>query len=353
MPNLKLAQREFKLKEEELPFKVKRKTRPLIIKRRTVPKGQEGLEGTFFAGDSGVIELFPGFHDNVEIIEHETVHFQLRDRRQTETPSPEQDMAGEIQADLITFSRIGKPQNYDERFSNIAARALEQLEGWEVSKYTKGIRVSSALEFIVKNYWPWLPKQWKNDWGKFKKELEVAKQNALKNNKGLISLERKERINSPQGFLVPQLGIKKPIGLETTSPSKAEAVTPEVTKPKGRVAVISVKDTPTLTELRKVQAERSTPSQMIDNMQTHQITITADNPRTKSWLKDQGRMDIIGIDAPSRIKRPTIKTPKFKTPTVKRSSTTLKGKKMGKVIHTKMKGGTALSRRRLKGLKRG
>ena len=125
---------------------------------------------------------------------------------------------------------------------------------------------------------------------------------------------------------------------------EAKPTLPE--EPKKKVAVISIDAQPTMAELLKAHSERGPQSQMLDKGQTHQITITADNPRAKSWLKDQGRMDIIGIDAPNRIKRPTIKTPRMKRP-----KNVLKSKRSGKIFRTKMKGGTALSRRPLKAVR--
>ncbi len=78
---------EHKLGEEDLPFKVRRETRPRIIKRRK--EGEGGLEGAYDP-EQNIIEIYKGYHDDPAVIEHEVIHYQLRDFRRVVGKSPEQ-----------------------------------------------------------------------------------------------------------------------------------------------------------------------------------------------------------------------------------------------------------------------
>ena len=87
------------------------------------------------------------------------------------------------------------------------------------------------------------------------------------------------------------------LGKETAPKTPPKEVKAE---PK-RKASVKKEKTYTLDEIRRRQSGRSELSQRMDTSMSHQITIDADSPRVKSWITDQGRSDIRGIDTPSDI----------------------------------------------------
>lgn len=69
-----------------------------------------------------------------------------------------------------------------------------------------------------------------------------------------------------------------------------------------------------LTKLQRIHAGRSSQARIRDEQQRHQVTLEADSPRVKVWLKDPSAADIKGIDTPSARRR---RTPRITPPTPK------------------------------------
>jgi len=55
-------------------------------------------------------------------------------------------------------------------------------------------------------------------------------------------------------------------------------------------------------ELWLLEQGRTERSKSADESQSNALTIDPDDPRVKQWIKDQGRMDVRGIDTPRRAK---------------------------------------------------
>ena len=53
-------------------------------------------------------------------------------------------------------------------------------------------------------------------------------------------------------------------------------------------------------ELQAIEDSRSRRSRESDERQSNADTIEPDDPRVKQWLRDQGRMDVVGIDTPRK-----------------------------------------------------
>ena len=71
----------------------------------------------------------------------------------------------------------------------------------------------------------------------------------------------------------------------------------------------------TMAELRNRHAMRSPAARLMDENQSHQITIDNKSPRVKTWITNPGRADITGVDTPrisKGTKRITPKTPRLR-----------------------------------------
>ncbi len=92
---------------------------------------------------------------------------------------------------------------------------------------------------------------------------------------------------------------------------------------------------PNLLELKQFQTQRSKLGQKLDLSKKHSIVISYVNPKTRKWLKNPGKMDILGIDAPKGTRRVTSPAkPK------------LNAKRRGKLLHIK---GIGVSRNKPRG----
>jgi len=61
-----------------------------------------------------------------------------------------------------------------------------------------------------------------------------------------------------------------------------------------------VKTTGKTTDLQAIHDARSTRSRESDERQSNADTIEPDDPRVERWLRDQGSMDVVGIDTPKK-----------------------------------------------------
>lgn len=64
----------------------------------------------------------------------------------------------------------------------------------------------------------------------------------------------------------------------------------------------------------RIQSQRSKQSQNQDASRKHSIVISPDSPKLKYWVKDQGSMDVQGIDTPTKRRTPKMRLPKMKKP---------------------------------------
>ncbi|GAG88174.1 unnamed protein product, partial [marine sediment metagenome] len=104
-------------------------------------------------------------------------------------------------------------------------------------------------------------------------------------------------------------------------PGKETKPTTTTITPKIRLAIrpktykgmdgFTVKGQYTLSQLRDIYNQKSPQSKLMDNSRSHQITINPEHPTTKRWAKDQGVADVLGIDNPPNITKPTRSTGKI------------------------------------------
>jgi hypothetical protein len=151
------------LRESDLPFKVKRLDKPQIVHKRN----EEGnLGGDYHRSYKDKIYIYPhGKEDDIEYTEtHEVAHYQLDDRRTRDEKSLLQRGEDEIQADLLTYARIGKPIDYSGRWVVIGENLLEYIDRWEVPLSNKKFRVLGVLQQLYNKYKSVMPKQWVDDY---------------------------------------------------------------------------------------------------------------------------------------------------------------------------------------------
>lgn len=78
--------------------------------------------------------------------------------------------------------------------------------------------------------------------------------------------------------------------------------------------------------INRIESERSKLSQSQDVNKKHSIIITQDSPRIKVWVRDPGKMDVLGVDTPkfvTKIPKPHIPKepkPKVSRPKIKRKA---------------------------------
>jgi len=94
-------------------------------------------------------------------------------------------------------------------------------------------------------------------------------------------------------------------------PIKAETEKSKTAKPPRKAKDTAI---PSISELRAVHAQRRPQSIIMDEGQSHKVTIAPSSPRVKSWMRDQGVADVEGIDTPGRIKASTPSYRKAKRP---------------------------------------
>ncbi len=61
-------------------------------------------------------------------------------------------------------------------------------------------------------------------------------------------------------------------------------------------------------ELQERNEQRSNQAQALDKAKSNKVTITSDNPMARRWNKDPGSMDVLGVDNPPSITKPTVET---------------------------------------------
>jgi len=92
----------------------------------------------------------------------------------------------------------------------------------------------------------------------------------------------------------------------------------EGTIPREKIKESVKKAPPSKSALQAIEDARSPRSKSSDESQSNLDTIEPDDPRVESWIRDQGRMDVVGIDTPrkDRSKKSTRKSKQgAKTPT--------------------------------------
>lgn len=79
-------------------------------------------------------------------------------------------------------------------------------------------------------------------------------------------------------------------------------------------------ESPELDKLTQVQLDRNPGSQIMDKARKHSIIVEPGNPRVRRWMRDQGTMDVLGIDTPPGITKANSfpKVFKVKPPKAKR-----------------------------------
>lgn len=171
--------------EEQLPFKVKRHNRPRIIYARK-PADDKDLLGFYHkVYDKDTITIYPvskeKSEDIEEIIEHEIAHYQLENRHSVDEKSLEERAEGELQANLLVYSRIGKPKESLYLWREIGEDLLEHIDTWKVPLESKIKRISAILYDLKEKYRNFLPEGWLEDYNKFaKRTAEKYKWSSLK-----------------------------------------------------------------------------------------------------------------------------------------------------------------------------
>ncbi len=69
---------------------------------------------------------------------------------------------------------------------------------------------------------------------------------------------------------------------------------------KGNKAWETVADIRSGADLQAIHDARSLRSRESDERQSNADTIEPDDPRVEQWIKDQGRLDVVGIDTPRK-----------------------------------------------------
>ena len=93
----------------------------------------------------------------------------------------------------------------------------------------------------------------------------------------------------------------------------------------GKVKTASGSDTviDKATDLQAIHDSRSSRSRESDEWQSNADTVELDDPRVEQWLKDQGRMDVVGIDTPTRKRK--AKSLSKRRPSSARTETQVRG----------------------------
>ena len=159
--------------EQELPFKIKRQGRPEIVFTKTKSNVLWGVN----RGNKVYImkKDMPKWG-----IEHEVAHWQLNNLK---PKTFGEYIEGEIQVNLLTYTRIGHPKGLKGQFNYWLAEG-ERVAPQIWTKYSEELEKADTIQSIidkkVKKYWKYFSAQWQADYKAFYDELEHYRKTIVK-----------------------------------------------------------------------------------------------------------------------------------------------------------------------------
>jgi len=167
------------LAHKKLPFPIDEDVNPEVVYSNKVPKDKmlEGWDSgspAYYSEEDKKIYILTKKPKRL-VLEHEKAHAQIPNVKvgKSDDSQARGMLEDEIKAFLLTYQRIGQPKSFYSKFSDLQHQLSKEYttqdNPWKYNFCQIMLKERDVYDDVVKKYWAYFPKQWKDDWNKFRK----------------------------------------------------------------------------------------------------------------------------------------------------------------------------------------
>lgn len=227
----------------------------------------------------------------------------------------------------LAYMDWNDPMN-KEKVSSLRARAAELDQIIKEDKFKKLTEAGWTPEATAQRREAWNAAIEAGEITGRNGKVDMAKLVALRKRMGFSENQLREAIEFYKEYNPPSR-TTQPEPSKTTEEPKSESKSEPESKPATEKSALQLP----APNVQRIQSQRTKQSQNQDALKAHSVIVSPDSPKVRQWIRNQGSMDILGVDTPPNIKHVTvkIKPPKLpKPPRLKRAKTNAKISKAGK-----------------------
>jgi len=169
---------ENELANKKLPFQINDDVNPEVVYSDKIPKDKmlEGWQSgapAFYNEDDRKIYIFIK-RPKKYTLEHEKAHAQIPNVKvgKSDDSQAKGMLEDEIRAFLLAYQRTGEPKSFYDSFNSLQHELsgvyTRQDNPWKYNFCKIMLKERDVYDDVVKKYWAYFPKQWKEDWHKFR-----------------------------------------------------------------------------------------------------------------------------------------------------------------------------------------